>query len=575
MGTPKQLLRDRLASAFAAVAGEPVDPIIQRSGHADYQANGALGLAKKLGARPREIAERVLAAADLDDLAATVEISGPGFINLTLRDDVLGRLTGQITGDERLGVPTTDQPETVVVDYSGPNVAKEMHVGHLRSTVIGDAVVRTLEWLGHTVIRRNHLGDWGTPFGMLIEHMLDIGEDEAVHELGVGDLSGFYTAARRKFDADEQFKDRARRRVVLLQGGDEATLRLWHVLVGESKRYFASVYELLGVRLTAGDFVGESAYNDQLDRVIKDLDQLGLLQVSDGARCVFPTGFTGRDTGPLPLIVQKSDGGFGYPATDLAAVRNRVDDLGATRLLYVVGTPQQQHFDMVFTAAAEAGWLTPPARAAHVAFGSVLGADGKTLRTRAGGTIKLADLLSEAIERATTAVGEKNPELAEALREQVARQVGIGAVKYADLSTDRTRDYVFDFDRMLAFEGQTGPYLQYAYVRIRSIFRRGDITPARDSAPLVITEPAERALTLELLTLPEIVADVAATLEFHKLANYLYSVATAFTAFYERCPILKADNDTARTSRLALADLTARTLTLGLGLLGIDTPQQM
>lgn len=568
MASPKYLLSERLSQAFESVAGEAVDPVVHRSQHADFQSNAALALAKRLGAKPREIADRVLAVAELDDLVQSAEVSGPGFINLTLRADVLGRMVGEVAGDERLGVPEFAQPETVVVDYSAPNTAKEMHVGHLRSTVIGDAAVRVMEWSGNRVIKRNHLGDWGTPFGMLIEHLLDIGEAEAVHELSVGDLNGFYTAARRKFDAEDDFKERSRRRVVLLQSGDETTLRLWQLLVTESKRYFMTVYDRLDVRLTEADFVGESAYNDALDAVVEDLDRLGLVQLSDGAQCVFPEGFTGREGEPLPLIVRKSDGGYGYAATDLAAIRNRVDDLHATRLLYVVGMPQQQHFDMVFATARAAGWLVPPTRATHVGFGSVLGSDGKVLRSRAGGVIKLVDLLDEAVERATAAIAAKNPDLDAQTRARVAPAVGIGALKYADLSTDRTRDYIFDFDRMLSFEGNTGPYLQYAHARIQSIFRRGNITPLRDNSPLLVAEPAERRLALELLAFPEIISDITESLYFHRLANYLFSLASTFTTFYEHCPVLKAEEPT-RTSRLALADLTARTLATGLDLLGI------
>ncbi|UFS99885.1 arginine--tRNA ligase [Nocardia huaxiensis] len=575
MKTPSQLLRDRLTPAFGTVAGVPVDPIVQRSQHADYQANGTLALARRLGANPRELADRILAEADLSGVVSAAEVSGPGFINLTLADEVIGALAGAALADDRIGVPRAARPDTVVVDYSAPNVAKEMHVGHLRSTVIGDAAVRVLEWAGHRVIKRNHLGDWGTPFGMLIEHLLDIGEGEAAHELSVGDLNGFYTAARRKFDADDGFKERARQRVVLLQGGDEATLRLWHLLVGESKRYFVSVYELLGVRLTDADFVGESAYNDELQPVVEELDKLGLIQISDGAKCVFPEGFTGRDGTPLPLIVQKSDGGFGYAATDLAAIRNRLRDLDATRLLYVVGVPQRQHFEMVFATARAAGWLTSQARAEHVGFGSVLGADGKVLRSRAGGTFKLVDLLGEAVDRANTVVSEKNPDLAAAIRTEIAEQVGMGAVKYADLSTDRVRDYVFDFDRMLALDGNTAPYLQYAHARIKSVFRRGDVAPVRDGSPVLITETAERALALELLSFPDVLADVVETLEFHRLAHYLFGVATTFTGFYEKCPILKAETPALRESRLALTDLTARVLETGLDLLGIAAPARM
>ncbi|MBL1074660.1 arginine--tRNA ligase [Nocardia sp. 2] len=575
METPSQLLRDRLSRAFALVAGATVDPIVQRSQHADFQANGTLALARRSGANPREIAARILDEADLGELVAQATVSGPGFINLTLADTVIGAMAGAALADDRLGVPRAAHPATVVVDYSAPNVAKEMHVGHLRSTVIGDAAVRVQEFAGHRVIKRNHLGDWGTPFGMLIEHLLDLGEDEAAHELSVGDLNGFYTAARRKFDADDVFKERARQRVVLLQGGDAATLRLWHLLVGESKRYFMSVYELLGVRLTEADFVGESAYNDELESVLEELGELGLLQVSDGAKCVFPEGFTGRDGQPLPLIVRKSDGGFGYAATDLAAIRNRVRDLAATRLLYVVGVPQRQHFEMVFATARAAGWLTAGMRAEHIGFGSVLGSDGKVLRSRAGGVFKLADLLGEAVDRAETVVSEKNPELAAVIRAEIAGQVGIGAVKYADLSTDRVRDYVFDFDRMLALDGNTAPYLQYAHARIQSVFRRGDAEPVRDGAPVLITVPAERALALELLAFPDVFAEVAETLEFHRLAHYLFGVATAFTGFYEKCPILKADTEALRASRLALTDLAGRVLATGSDLLGIAAPERM
>lgn len=573
MGSLEQLLRDRLASAFEAVTGEPVDPAVQRSQHADFQSNAALALARRLKANPRQIATDVVAQAQLDDLCSLVEVSGPGFINLTLRDEILGSMVGTITADERLGVSLA-VAETVVVDYSAPNAAKEMHVGHLRSTVIGDAAVRLLEWLGHDVVRANHLGDWGTPFGMLIEHLLDLGEDEAAHELSVGDLNGFYTAARRKFDASEEFQERSRQRVVLLQGGDEATLRLWQLLVTESKRYFMTVYGRLDVKLTESDFVGESTYNDGLAPVVDDLGSLGLLRTSEGAECVFPAGFTNREGQPLPLIVRKTDGGYGYATTDLAAIRHRVGDLKATRLLYVVGAPQRQHLEMVFETAREAGWLTSPARATHVGFGSVLGADGKVLRSRVGGTIKLVALLDEAVERAEAVIAEKNPDLDAGTRAEVAHAVGIGAVKYADLSTDRIKDYVFDFSRMLSFDGNTAPYLQYAHARIQSIFRKGEVVPARDGSPVIVSAPAERALMIELLGFSEVVGQVAETLEFHRLATYLYGLSTVFTAFYEKCHVLKAD-EPLRASRLALCDVTARVLACGLNLLGISAPSKM
>ncbi len=574
MASLEQLLDQRLAAAFSAVAGGPADPVLRRSQHADFQADGALTLGRRLGRPPRDLAAEVVRRARLEDLCARVEVAGPGFINLTVADQALGRLLSEVVEDVRLGVPQAAVRETVVVDYSAPNVAKEMHVGHLRSTVIGDAAVRLLEWLGHRVIRANHLGDWGTPFGMLIEHLLDIGEAEAAHELSVGDLDSFYRAARRKFDGDEGFRERARRRVVELQRGDPTTRRLWRLLVEESERYFLAVYQRLGVRLTGDDFVGESAYHDRIPEVLEDLERQGLLRESGGARCVFPSGFTNREGEPLPLIVQKADGGFGYAATDLAAIRHRTRDLGATRLLYVVGLPQRQHLEMVFEVAREAGWLQPPARAEHVGFGSVLGPDGRMLRSRAGTPVKLIDLLDEAVARAQTVVAEKNPSLEEAAREEVARAVGIGAVKYADLSTDRVRDYVFDYGRMLSFDGNTAPYLQYAHARIRSIFRRGGGETPEVSGPVVVSEPAERALAIELLGLADVVDGVAESLEFHRLANYLYGLATTFTTFYERCPVLRAEAGT-RRSRLALCDLTARTLALGLGLLGIPAPDRM
>jgi arginyl-tRNA synthetase len=574
MSSLEHLLHERLAPAFETVAGAPTDPGLRRSQHADFQADGALPLARRLGRNPREIAAEVVRQARLDDLCRSVEVSGPGFINLTLSGEALASLVADMAGRERLGVASVTNPDTVVIDYSAPNVAKEMHVGHLRSTVIGDAAVRLLDWLGHHVIKANHLGDWGTPFGMLIEHLLDIGETEAAHELSLGDLNSFYKAARAKFDADDGFKERARTRVVALQGGDEQTLRLWRLLVDESEKYFLTVYDRLDVCLTEKDFFGESFYNDMLRPVVVELDRLGLLRESDGAKVVFPQGFTNRDGDPLPIIVQKRDGGFGYGATDLAAIRYRTQELHANRLLYVVGLPQKQHFEMVFEVAREAGWLTPPARAQHVGFGSVLGPDGKILRSRAGDTIKLAELVDEAVSRAAALVAEKNPELDEDTRADVARMVGIGAIKYADLSNDRVKDYVFDWHRMLSFDGNTAPYLQYAHARIRSIFRRGEVAAPTGLVAVTVSESAERALAIELLAFEGVIAAVAESLEFHRLALYLYGVATAFTAFYEKCPVLRADGDT-RASRLALCDLTARVLARGLNLLGIAAPDRM
>jgi arginyl-tRNA synthetase len=410
---------------------------------------------------------------------------------------------------------------------------------------------------------------------MLIEHLLDIGEAEAANELSLGDLNAFYQAARAKFDADEVFQERSRQRVVLLQGGDELTMRLWALLVDQSKAYFLTVYDRLGVLLDEADFAGESTYNDQLADVAEELDRLGLLREDDGARCVFPEGFRNRDGDPLPLIVIKRDGGYGYDTTDLAALRHRTTDLKATRLLYVVGAPQQLHFQMIFEVGREAGWLGPHARAEHISFGSVLGTDGKVLRTRAGASIKLIELLDEAVTRAAAEVVERNPGLDPAEVATVAQAVGIGAVKYADLSTDRTKDYTFDYDRMLAFDGNTGPYLQYAHTRVQSIFRRAEVEPASCVGPIVVTEPAERHLAIELLQLADVLADVERTLELHRLCTYLYGVATAFTGFYEHCPVLRAEDPAVRASRLALCNLTARTLALGLDLIGITLPERM
>jgi arginyl-tRNA synthetase len=568
------LLSLRLAPAFEAVAGVPAPPVVRRSEHADFQADGAMALSRTLRRGPRDIAVDIAQRADLDDVCASVDVSGPGFINLTVADAVLGRLLAAAIHDERLDTPSASRPETVIVDYSAPNAAKEMHVGHLRSTIIGDATVRLLEWLGHTVTRENHIGDWGTPFGMLVEHLLDVGEAEAAHELSVGDLDRFYKAARAKFDGNAEFKDRSRRRVVLLQSGDETTGRLWELLVTESKKYFMAVYRRLGVRLTEADFVGESHYNDELASIVDELAQRGLLRDSEGAQCVFPEGFTNRDGEPLPIIVRKSDGGFGYGATDLSTIRDRTMRQRATRLVYVVGLPQSQHLAMVFEAAREAGWLRPPGRAQHVGFGYIQGPDRRPLRSRSGASIKLVDLLDEAVARAGDLVDARSPELDATARRAVASAVGIGAVKYADLSTQPSRDYVFDYDRMLSFDGNTAPYLQYAHARICSIFSRAGIEPPRDVANVSVAEPVERKLAIELLSFGGVLEDVAESLEFHRLANYLYGLATSFTAFYERCPVLRAE-PAVRESRLALCDLTARTLALGLDLLGIAAPSRM
>ncbi|MDP8974976.1 MAG: arginine--tRNA ligase [Actinomycetota bacterium] len=581
MSDPRHTLRARFDHAIVAAFGSDhagTDPLLRRSQQArfgDYQANVAMSLSKRLGINPREVAAAIVANLEVADVCGAVDVAGPGFVNLTLRADYLGAELGATAADTRLGVLPAETAETVIVDYSAPNVAKEMHVGHLRSTIIGDALVRVLELLGHNVIRQNHLGDWGTPFGMLIEHLVEVGEEEAAHELSVGDLDGFYRQAQAKFNADPVFAERARRRVVALQTGDQETLDLWRLLVRESTRYFAAVYERLGVTLSDRDLCPESFYNPMLADVALELESKGLAWVDDGALCAFPPGFAGRDGEPLPLIVRKRDGGYGYAATDLAAVRYRAAELGATRLVYVVGSTQTQHLAMVFATAGQAGWLES-ARPEHVAFGSVLGRDGKMFKTRSGETVKLGALLDEAVERAASVVAEKSPQLDGAERAEVARAVGVGAVKYADLASDRVKDYVFDWDRMLAMDGNTAPYLQYARARVRSIFRRsGEAGPVMDGSAVAIVDPAERALTLDLLSFDEAVHSTAELSAPHRLCTYLFGLASSFTAFYERCPVLRADTDEQRRSRLVLCDLTARVLQSGLGLLGIQAPDRM
>jgi len=561
-------LAPRFQAAAEAAFGRALDPVLRASDMdgVDVQANGAMAAAKELSMAPRDIAARLVEHLDVAGIASTVEVAGPGFINVTLTNEFIASCVVDAIS------PATASAETVVVDYSAPNVAKEMHVGHLRSTVIGDAIVRTLEFAGHHVIRQNHIGDWGTNFGMLIEHMLDVGETEAAHELSLGDLERFYREANAKFTSDDAFKERARRRVVELQSGDPETVRLWHLLIAESEQYFDRVYEKLEVLLTDDDIAGESFYNSMLADVAEELENKGLAVVDDGALCVFPPGFTGRDGKPFPLMVRKSDGGYGYDATDLAALRYRINELKGDRVIYVVDARQSQHFALLFAAGEMAGWLDERHRAEHVAFGSVLGANGKPLKTRAGDNVKLIELLDEAILRAETVVREKNPDLDADTRAEVARKVGIGAVKYADLSNDRVKDYVFDFDRMLAFDGNTAPYLQYAYARIQSVFRR---TEGAEPGPMLIGEPEERALALALTGFDAAVAAAADTLQPHKLATYLFDLAQAFTSFYEACPILRAPDDPTRASRLSLAERTAETLALGLSLLGIEAPDQM
>jgi arginyl-tRNA synthetase len=576
MSDPLASLSTLLAPLFADLnGGAPADPTVRPSDRADAQINGALALAKRLGANPRDLAQQVVDSGVLTDVATDLEVAGPGFINVTFSSSFLESQLAAVVGDERLGVETAADPKIVVVDYSAPNVAKEMHVGHLRSTVIGDSLVRLHEFLGHTVIRENHIGDWGRPFGMLIEHLLDLGEDVASDGLSQGDLDGFYKQANAKFKDSEEFQERARARVVLLQGGDEATLVLWRRLVEMSNAYFNRVYTKLDVLLTDDDLAGESRYQPLMEGVYGRLETAGLLHEDAGAMVVYPPGFKNRDGDPLPMIAKSQTGAFMYATSDLACVVDRVERLDADLMLYVIGTPQAQHLQMVFEVCRMAGWLTEPTEAVHVGFGNVLGEDRKMMRSRAGDSVKLADLLDEAVERAAAAIAEKNPDIVPEERLVVANMVGIGALKYADLSTERIKDYVFDWDRMLAFEGNTGPYLQYAHARICSIFRRAGIDRASvRSAHITLDQPQERALAMRLLAYPSAIDTTLDSYSPHKLCTYVYELASDFSSFYQECPILKSD-EPVRTSRLALADLTARVLEHSLGLLGITAPEQM
>ncbi len=532
----------------------------------DYQANGIMGAAKRAGMKPRALAEAVVSAAQLDDLASKVEIAGPGFINIHLRPDYLASL---LSSEQPLVEPTST-PDRVVIDYSSVNLAKEMHVGHLRSTIIGDALALLLEALGHEVIRQNHVGDWGTQFGMLLAFLEEKGEDSEQ----LADLEKFYVAAKKRFDQDADFADRARSKVVLLQGGDPDSKRLWQRFIAVSIAHCNEIYQRLGVTLRDEHIMPESAYNADLSVVIEELRQQGLLSEDQGAQCVFLDAFKGRDDKPLPVIVQKSDGGYLYATTDLAALRYRVQKLGANRILVVVGAEQSLHFQQVFAVGRAAGYADDETRLEHITFGNMLGPDGKKFSTRAGGVMKLSDLLDEAEQRATGLVAEKNPDMDAAECREVARVVGLGALKYADLSKNRTSNYVFDWDQMLSFEGNTAPYLQYAYTRIRSLLRRGGIDPDKLQGQPVLTEPAEVALALRLARLQEVLEQAAADAMPSHLCTYLYELASAYMSFYEQCPVLSADAKV-RDSRLLLCRRTMQTLKQGLDVLGIETIERM
>ena len=534
-----------------------------------------MSVAKKIGSKPRELANLVVEAiaAQSNPLIERLEVAGPGFINIHLSDAALIQRANEIEGDLGKLIPQADAPKKIVVDYSSPNLAKEMHVGHLRGTIIGDCLARVLERQGHEIIRQNHVGDWGTQFGMLISYMREIGEAQGDLPTQLADLESFYRAAKQRFDEDPEFANIARSSVVKLQGGDEEHLTAWQLFIDESLKHCQAVYDKLNVTLSRKDLKAESFYNKELEGVVKKLEDAALLSVSDGARCVFLPEFTGKDGEPLPVIIQKTDGGYLYATTDLAAVAYRSFTLQADRSLYVVDARQSLHFQQVFAVARAAGFASENISLEHIAYGTMMGKDGRPFKTRSGDTIKLVDLLDEAIRRAHELVAEKNPGLEDAAYSEIAEKVGIAAVKYADLSKNRTSDYVFDWSSMLSFEGNTAPYLMYAYARIRSILRKQE-SGLENIQITTATEAAERNLLLKILQLPEIVDMVARDCYPNFLCNYLYELAGLFMRFYESCPILTAEPEL-RDSRLGLSALAAATLQQGLGLLGIETLEQM
>jgi arginyl-tRNA synthetase len=570
---------DAITRAVPEVAG--ADPVVRPSEHADFQSNAALGLAKRMRTRPTELAATIAEAlrGAPSSPVADVSVSGPGFLNLTLAEPALWRQVIARLANPRLGVGSPEQGRRTVVDYSGPNIAKEMHVGHLRTTIIGDCLVRVLGFLGADVIRQNHLGDWGTQFGMLIQY-LDEHPDARWHhdQLSAGTstvsaLDDLYRAARAAFDADPVFAERARARVVALQACDPDTIAYWKEIVAESEFAFWEIYRRLGVLLEPEDSDGESFYNRMLPDVVDELTAAGIAVESDGALVMFSKEITGPDGNPVTLMVRKQDGGYGYDTTDLATIRYRIRDLKADRILYVVDSRQALHFRLIFEAARRAGWLTEGIEAIHVSYGTVLGPDGRPFKTRSGGTVKLMELLDAAVDRAQASVSEKTQDLTDEELTQIAEQAGIGAVKYADLSTSRTKDYVFDVERMVSFNGNTGVYLQYAHTRICSILRKaGNAESNLDPAlPLL---PTERALILAADAFGDVLAEVGRDLEPHRLCGQLYELAKAFTDFYEACPVLAAP-EPVRANRIALCQLSARTLRLGLNLLGIAAPERM
>ncbi|MEN4891288.1 arginine--tRNA ligase [Erwinia billingiae] len=571
------LLSEKVSQAMIA-AGAPADcePQVRQSAKVqfgDYQANGIMAVAKKLAMAPRQLAEEVLKHLDLTGIASKVEIAGPGFINLFLDKQWLSVQVDAVTAAPRLGVAPV-APQTVVIDYSAPNVAKEMHVGHVRSTIIGDAAVRTLEFLGHNVIRANHVGDWGTQFGMLIA-FLEKQQNEHHEEHALADLEVFYREAKRTYDEDPAFAERARGYVVKLQGGDEYCRTMWKKLVDITMAQNQIIYDRMNVTLSRKDVMGESLYNDMLPGIVADLTAKGLAVQSEGATVVFLDEYKNKDGDPMGVIIKKKDGGYLYTTTDIACAKYRYETLKADRVLYYIDSRQHQHLMQAWTIVRKAGYVPESVPLEHHAFGMMLGKDGKPFKTRAGGTIKLSDLLDEAVERATKLVGEKNPDMPADELKALANSVGIGAIKYADLSKSRTTDYIFDWDNMLAFEGNTAPYMQYAYTRVLSVFRKAGIDETGVTGNAQIVEDREAALAVRLLQFEETISQVARDGTPHVMCAYLYDLAGLFSGFYEHCPILTADDEATKQSRLKLALLTAKTLKQGLDTLGIDTVERM
>ena len=575
----KQRLQTALVNAFGPEL-EGTDPVLVPTNNpqfGDYQANVAMSLAKRLKDKPRAIATKIVENLTIDDLCDTPQIAGPGFINLKFKTDYLQEQLKAVYSDERLGIPTA-QPKRTIVDFSSPNIAKEMHVGHLRSTIIGECIARTLEFLGHDVLRLNHVGDWGTQFGMLITHLRDVCP-EAITEsssVDIGDLVEFYKQAKKRFDEDEDFKSTSRDAVVALQSGEETAYKAWQLLCEQSRKEFQKIYDRLDITIQER---GESFYNPLLDDVTKDLTSLGLLEENQGAQVVFLEGFTNKDGNPQPLIVRKSDGGFNYATTDLAAIRQRTINEKAERVIYITDAGQANHFAQVFQVANRAHWIPDNVELVHVPFGLVKGEDGKKLKTRSGETVKLKDLLDEAITRSEKdlkqRIADESRNESEDFIHEVSTAVGLGAVKYADLSQNRTSDYIFSFDKMLALQGNTAPYMLYAYVRVQGISRKGDIDFSQlGEAPIVLEDNTELALAKHLLALDTIVMEVAQDLFPNRLCQYLFELSQKFNQFYDRCSVLQAE-EPQRTSRLMLCDLTARTLKLGLSLLGIQVLERM